>query len=260
MRAIISSTTTAIALSSILLASLSVAQAQGTVASAPASAVAIAPASTPDEGQSVEVKAVRDPAIMPYKTAYELITKVRAATKDHVQFLIRVTSIKTKAPVPDLDIYLDGASIHEKVEVSPTGFVTVPLNEAAFAEGAEFVSNKKKGSLQVEFFLQPNLPTEVFKYADIVESVAAAQSAMKEILPWYLRVFLPTVHGIGICYPNQDQSVLVKGGEEKNLVANSNETDMMRNKVYCARFPVKEAAKAQGNLVMPSSGWQAIFL
>ncbi len=239
-----------------------------TPASAPASSPVSSPASSSasssaiptEELQSVEVKAIRDPAIMPYKVAYELMSKVRAASKDKVQILIRITSAKSHAPVPNLNIYLDGKNTHQQLEISATGFINVPLDQAAYADGAEFVTNQKKGSMEVNILLLPKLPQDVFKYADISESIEAAQLAIKELVPWYLRLFMPSVSGIGICYAEQNQTVLVKGNEEQHLPANSDATDPLKNKVHCARFAAKDAAKEKGNLIMPATGWQAIYM
>ncbi|BBB64827.1 hypothetical protein UNDYM_0574 [Undibacterium sp. YM2] len=255
----------------LLMMSAHSSQAQ-TQASLPASTPASAPASTPasssasaaeaaaQELQSVEVKAVRDPAIMPYKMAYELMSKVRAASKDKVQIQIRITSAKTRAPVPNLSIYLDGKNTHQQLDISATGFVNVPLDQAAYADGAEFVTNQKKGSMEVHVLLLPKLPQDVFKYADISESIEAAQMAIKELVPWYFRLFMPSVNSIGICYAGQNQTVLVKGSEEQQLPANSDTTDPLKNKVHCARFAAKDVAKEKGNLIMPATGWQAIYM
>ncbi|MFZ6734990.1 hypothetical protein ACO0LG_23925 [Undibacterium sp. Ji42W] len=229
-------------------------------ASAPASTPASAAETATEELQSVEVKAVRDPAIMPYKVAYELMSKVRAASKDKVQIQIRITSAKTHAPVPNLSIYLEGKNTRQQLEISATGFVNVPLDQAAYADGAEFVTNQKKGSMEVNILLLPKLPQDVFKYADISESIEAAQMAIKELVPWYFRVFMPAVNSIGICYAGQNQTVLVKGNEEQQLPANSDATDPLKNKVHCARFAAKDVAKEKGNLIMPATGWQAIYM
>ncbi|MFZ6641678.1 hypothetical protein ACO0LL_18190 [Undibacterium sp. TC4M20W] len=235
-----------------------------TPASSPASSSASSSASAAEtaaeELQSVEVKAVRDPAIMPYKVAYELMSKVRAASKDKVQIQIRITSAKTHAPVPNLSIYLDGKNTRQQLDISATGFVNVPLDQAAYADGAEFVTNQKKGSMEVNILLLPKLPQDVFKYADISDSIEAAQMAIKELVPWYFRVFMPSVNSIGICYAGQNQTVLVKGNEEQQLPANSDATDPLKNKVHCARFAAKDVAKEKGNLIMPATGWQAIYM
>lgn len=255
----------------LLMMSAHSSQAQ-TQASAPANTSASSPASSSasssasaaeaaaEELQSVEVKAVRDPAIMPYKMAYELMSKVRAASKDKVQIQIRITSAKTHAPVPNLSIYLDGKNTHQQLDISATGFVNVPLDQAAYADGAEFVTNQKKGSMEVHVLLLPKLPQDVFKYADISESIEAAQMAIKELVPWYFRLFMPSVNSIGICYAGQNQTVLVKGSEEQQLPANSDATDPLKNKVHCARFAAKDVAKEKGNLIMPATGWQAIYM
>ncbi|MFZ6745322.1 hypothetical protein ACO0LC_19030 [Undibacterium sp. JH2W] len=261
MHAVVPSTVRYATVLACMLASLSLAtgpvQAQAQTA-VPASTTS-AHASATDEPQSVEVKAIRDPAIMPYKVAYDMISKVKAASKDKVEIVIRVTAAKTHAVIPNLAIYLDSKENRKKLEISAAGDVNVPLDAVAYAEGAEFVTNQKKGSMDVNIMLLPKLPPDVFKYADINDSLESARLAVKELVPWYLRLFMPTIHGVGICYPRQDQTVLVKGNEESQLPATSNETDMMKNKVYCAKFPTRDVVAAKDNLVMPAAGWQAIF-
>ncbi|MFZ3004204.1 MAG: hypothetical protein WA071_28100 [Undibacterium umbellatum] len=272
MRAVVTTPTRYAAMLAFMLASLVVinpSQAQGNAhtnavaassANSANSASSASAAEATDELPSVEVKAVRDPAILPYKTAYELISKVRAASKDKVEILIRVISNKTHAPIPNLDIYLDSKETRKKLDISPTGYITVPLDPVAYAEGAEFVTNQKKGSMEAHVLLVPKLPKDVFKYADISESIDAAQLAIKELVPWYLRLFMPSVNSIGICYADQNQTVLVKGNEEVQLPANSNATDPLKNKVHCAKFVAKDVANTKDNLIMPAAGWQAIFM
>ncbi|EFX60296.1 hypothetical protein DAPPUDRAFT_278187 [Daphnia pulex] len=109
--------------------------------------------------------------------------------------------------------------------------------------------------MEAHVLLVPKLPKDVFKYADISESIDAAQLAIKELVPWYLRLFMPSVNSIG-----QNQTVLVKGSEEQQLPANSDGTDPLKNKVHCAKFVAKDVANAKDNLIMPAAGWQAIFM
>lgn len=257
-----------------LLASLSLvsgqahAQSSASAASATAASASaasntasnIASAAATEEPQSVEVKAIRDPAIMPYKTAYELISKVRAASKDKVEIIIRITAAKTHAPIPNLAIYLDTKDSRKKLEISAAGDVTVPLDAVAYAEGAEFVTNQKKGSMEGHIMLLPKLPQDVFKYADVSDSIESARLAVKELVPWYLRLFMPSVNGVGICYREQNQTVLVKGNEEQHLAANNDTTDPMKNKIHCAKFAAGDVAKDKEKLIMPATGWQAIFM
>jgi len=228
-------------------------------ASAAASNIASAAASS-EEPQSVEVKAVRDPAIMPYKTAYELISKVKAASKDKVEIIIRITAAKTHAPIPNLAIYLDSKENRKKLEISAAGDVTVPMDAVAYAEGAEFVTNQKKGSMEAHIMLLPKLPQDVFKYADVSDSIESARLALKELVPWYLRLFIPSVNGVGICYREQNQTVLVKGNEEQHLAANNDATDPLKNKIHCAKFAASDVAKDKEKLILPATGWQAIFM
>lgn len=211
------------------------------------------------EMQTVQVKGVKDPAILPYKTAYELISKVRSASADHVQLLIRVISAKSHAPLQNLEIAIEGAKTHEKLTISADGYVSVPLNPDAYADGAEFVTNQKKSSLAVRFFLLPKLPADTLRYADIVDAIKAAQLARAEILPWYLRLVLPNIQSIGLCYPNNAQTVGIGSHGDSARAASAEDSGILENKVFCANFSAQEAGLAQETVLVPAAGWEAIF-
>lgn len=212
-----------------------------------------------EETQSVEVKAVKDPAIMPYKMAYETITKVRAASKDKVEMLFRATLKTGMQPVPDLNIYLDGPNTRRKIDISPTGFIHVPLDAAALADGADFVTNKKRGSFNVHMQFVPKLGGDTVRYSEITESIAAARAALAEVVPWYWRIFMPSVREIGICYPDKEHAVSVAGVEESSRPAITEDKDMLQNKIYCASFSAKETSLNKDSVITPAPGWSAIF-
>lgn len=229
----------------LMLASLGIARAQET---------------PPDElpVQTVQVSGVRDPAIMPYREYHELMLALRNATQDHVAFQIRVTSSKTKQPLEGLEIVLRGPNTDEKLAISPTGFVTVPLNQAAYDDHAEFISNKKKGAIRVELFLVPRLPAPI-RYADMQAAIKAANAARKELFPWYLRLLIPSVQGVGLCYPTREQAVAVHGAGEQLRQALVEDTDTMGAKVYCAAFSGNEARLDATSVIAPADGWSALF-
>lgn len=210
--------------------------------------------------QSVQITGVKDPAIMPYKTAYEIMNKVASASNGRVKLLIKVLSAKTHTPIPDLDVSLRGEKTFEKLNISPSGFLTVPLSQDFYDDSAEFLTNKKKGSLSVEFYLVPKLSAENFSYGDIVDGIAAARRALAEIIPWYVRLLMPSIKGIGICYPDSNQTVSVSKSEEAVRLATAEETnEATKATVYCANFSSAERSLAKDSVISPASGWEPIF-
>jgi hypothetical protein len=111
----------------------------------PAAATASQPAET--TAPAIEVKALRDPAIMPYKQAYEMLTGIQKATQDKVKVIIRVLASGTRQQIPDLQIRLESNENRWPVPVSDKGIIDVPVIAKAYTEGAEFVTNQKKAVL-----------------------------------------------------------------------------------------------------------------
>lgn len=210
--------------------------------------------------QNVQIVSVRDPAIMPYKAAYETLKKVADSSHGRVRFVIKVTSEKTHAPFTDLEITLQGDKTFEKLAISPEGYLTVPLSQAAYDDHADFLTNKKKGTLRVEFFLVPALAGESFSYADVSSSIESARAALAQILPWYVRLVMPSVKQIGICYPDKTQVVSISGSAEAVRAATAEETDPVTEaKVYCAKFSSSERGLGQESMIAPAGGWVSVY-
>lgn len=217
-------------------------------------------AETPAEGeiQTVQVTGVRDPEMMPYKDAYETLTRLNAVGQGRIEFVIRVMSKKTKQPVTGLELALRGENTFERVPVLPGGVVDVPLSEKAYADNAEFVSNQKKGTILAQMGLNPKLPPENIKYADILESLEAARRAVKVVVPWYLRLFISNPDAIGLCYPDNRQVVQITGKGESTRAANVERGH--EGKLYCARFARGEKELDKESTIVAPAGWQAKFM
>ena len=213
-----------------------------------------------EEVQNVQIKGVKDPAILPYKKAYDVMSKIRNAGSDHVQIIFRVTSHESHQPIKDLSIYIQGSKTYETLDISPSGYFSIPMDKEAYDDNADFISNAKKGSLEVGMFLVPNLPKDKINYADIVAVVKDAKLARAEIVPWYWRIVMPTINGIGLCYPDDRQTVLIQGarGELRRPATNSDKS--LDGDVFCANFTARERELALEDVVAPPAGWQPVFL
>ncbi len=211
--------------------------------------------------QVVRVTALRDPAILPYKKAYEFMSQVAGVSHNRVHLAIRVFSAKDRLPIPDLDITLRGEHTFTKIAIGPTGLLSVPLDEAIYADNADFVTNKKKGELVADITLVPTLPAEAMTYGDIVDSIESARRARAEILPWYLRMVLPNIKKVGLCYPDSLRVVSISKSEEASRSALSEEKDRASaGTVFCALFSPDESGIARDSLIAAPAGWEPIFL
>lgn len=209
--------------------------------------------------QGVEVKGVKDPALMPYRKAYDLVTGVEQAGGRLVQLLIRVTSTESHRPLPDLALSVVGDDTDTRVPVSAAGFVDVPLDKALYAADADIVANKPKKALRVDVDVVPRLRAGEIRFADIIEATSAGQAAIARIAPWYVRLAMPSLHGVSLCYSDAGQAVALGGGEQATRMATEISTDPHDVQVFCARFSLKEAAASPRTLLQPPAGWQALY-
>jgi hypothetical protein len=213
-----------------------------------------------DDVQSVQIKGVRDPAMLPYKKAYDYVAKIRDASGDRVRMVFRITSRESHAPIENLSISIQGSKTYETLDISPSGYFSIPTDSDAYEDNADFISNAKKGSLVLNAYMVPNLPKNGLKYADIVETVKGARRARAELLPWYLRMIAPTIGGIGLCYSDSAQTVAVQGANGEIRRTATNGDKRFDADVYCANFSAKETELVLQDIVAPPAGWQPIFL
>ena len=225
-------------------------------------ALSHAQSAAPEEVPAVQITGVRDPAMMPYKEAYQFLSRIGKVSGDRIESVIRVLSAKTKKPVPGLELHLRGDQTFEKIPVSAQGVVSVPLNERALADHAEFVTNQKKGTLQADLRLLPRLPSENPTYGDVLASLDAGRRAVKELIPWYLRLFVGSLKTVAICYPDNTRQVQVRGlsGAIAVRPASKAHWDTVQDQqVFCADFAAGERDIASDSVITAPPGWLALF-
>jgi hypothetical protein len=209
---------------------------------------------------TVVVTGIRDPALLPYRRGYEFTTKIRAASGGHVRLKLRALSKKSREPIPDLHVHIIGSRDYGEIAISQAGYFEVPLIDAALHDNADFVTNQKKGSMRIDATLNPVLPAGDLRYSDIQQSIAGARHAIAAILPWYLRMWLPTVKGVGICYRQPGATVDVETADGTvERAADKKETDEEGVKLLCARFSASEWSLQADSKLMPDPGYEAIF-
>jgi hypothetical protein len=209
--------------------------------------------------QTVVLRGVRDPAIAPYKDVYGMLAGLRKVTDGKVELVIRILSKASGQPVPGLEITLQGDRISEPLTLSPEGFLSVPVSESYVADNAVFLTNQKKGSLNVEMHLVPVLPKTNLTYGDINASIATGRRALAEILPWYIRLFVGKLNQIKLCYPDSKQEITIANGASPRLADREDKNSLDKRPVYCAAFSEKETATAKDTAILAPPGWVALY-
>ncbi|MES3022018.1 MAG: hypothetical protein V4857_10590 [Pseudomonadota bacterium] len=210
--------------------------------------------------QVVKVTGVRDPAMMPYEKAFDMLTKIAKVGDGKMTLAIRVVSAQTMRPIPDLEISLQGESSFEKLTLAPEGFLSIPLRQELLADKAVFMTNKKKGAVRAEYFFVPKLPREQLRYGDIAASIIAAKRAHAEFVPWYVRLLVPAIQEVRICYPDAKQAITITNGTAVTRLAQTQQESMLtKETVYCAAFDGAETAAAKESVVTLPPGWTPLF-
>ncbi|GAA5174537.1 hypothetical protein GCM10025771_04490 [Niveibacterium umoris] len=204
-----------------------------------------APADAPLVSDKIVVKGVRDPAIMPYADAYKFFTQVDKVPHDKVRMRMQIKSADKSVKASDIRIRLVGDETDIPVPLGEEGDIDVPRSEAALADKAEFVTNQKKGSLQVHLTLSPEFPNaERIAYADALISRDQAIHLMKEIVPWYFRLLIAEPNAIRACFERE-------GAHATLITTAGEETLPIKSKRQCAVLKL-DAGKRES--------WQALAL
>lgn len=210
--------------------------------------------------QIVEIKpTTKNPAMMPYRKAYDLLSKADEAGGHRLHAVFRVTSPQSHQALPDLRVAIEGERTHKQVSVTDAGVVVVPFDQAAYAEDADLVANKPKERLDVGFLLVPEFSAGEIHFVDLAEAVSAAHSAIGKIVPWYMRLVRPSIKGVGLCYRDEGHSVSITAVPEQKRPARQPDVDLAGDKVFCARFSAEEALANRRVVLVPPDGWEAIF-
>ncbi|MCX9155397.1 hypothetical protein OPU71_04595 [Niveibacterium sp. 24ML] len=166
---------------------------------------------TDSAAQTVVVKGVRDPAMMPYRDAYEFANRIERVPHDKVRVKLQLRPRDKATRQADLRLRLAGENVEIAVPLSEDGEFAVPRSPEALADQAEFVTNQKRGNVSLAITLQPTLPiAPQIAYADALEAATQARALIKEIVPWYYRLLVADPNALRICFERADaQATLV---------------------------------------------------
>jgi hypothetical protein len=210
----------------------------------------------------VEVKHVKDPGLMPYRDAYDILNRVQKASGGRVELRMRVLSRRQHAPVPGLEVRLFGTRDFGMVKIDSDGTIDFPMNEEAVQDEADLVSNQKKGELEIQANVLPRLNTGVpVTYGEMQATIAAGKKVRSEIVPWIWRLMTPTVGEVALCFTSKGQAVsIASAGKEFTRSADFEMEGKDGAKLYCARFGPSEKAIAADAMIASPGAWESRFV
>jgi hypothetical protein len=147
---------------------------------------------SPQQVEQIQVSALRDPGMMPYKDAYAYLQKLNATPHDKIAVRMRIVSNDDKIPLQDIKIRLQGDKTNRPIPIAEGGLIEIPLEKALLDDNADFISNQKKGVLGVHVNIEVLLPSSgTIRYRYLSEALEQARDMVKGIVPWYVRWFVP---------------------------------------------------------------------
>lgn len=183
--------------------------------------------------QTVEVSAQRNRLSIPYRRAYEILKKTKDASDGQVEVYfqaIEKAGVKRKRA----RIWLEGLDQQQFLPLDSEGRFNVPLFEDHQVDSFELYTNAPSGNLTVKLLLRPVMTPDSISIEQAKALTALARRVRSELIPWYARLFVPTVYGVGICYPSHEDAKFGAGTNFKSaavpIVSELNDLDQ---RVYC---------------------------
>jgi hypothetical protein len=151
----------------------------------------------------VEVHMPREPAMMPYKDAYEMLHKFSESGKyNRLDLKVLVKSRNKTVKPEDIRLRLVGDTLDIPIDIAADGRVRVPLMPEALLDNAEIISNQPRKSLSAGIEFVCRLPAgERFSYRELMQMLPQADQAIREFVPWYIRWLVPAMSAVEFRFP-----------------------------------------------------------
>ena len=186
--------------------------------------------------QQVVVAGERSQILYPYKRAYDAAKIIKEFGKGDVVLMfgffpkregLRLDNIK-------LEIEYDGGV--EQVPVDQFGQFTLSPNDNAANGNGQFVINKRREDFGVNVDIAPSLDVASLTLGHMKMSVQHARDARKALMPWYARIFVPTVTGIRVCNDKKNIPVEIVDSDQKriSIAFNDKAKTPPKGKPFCA--------------------------
>lgn len=170
--------------------------------------------------QTVEIKQIKDPDMMPYSKVYEYMKEFETV-KPHDKIYLRfVVAPKGDAKISDLKLTVEEGVNNLPVEIEPDGTVHFPKSEVAYAAKSSIYTNQKAGRYKINYGPGIVVPEETsFRYRDLMDGVKQSSAMMKKF--WFF--LFPSFIGASLRYPEAKEQYLVihshKGDQKVDIEA-----------------------------------------
>lgn len=189
--------------------------------------------------QTVQIRGIRDPALLPYADVVMLRRVFAGASGGGaIRAGIKVSSKQEGGQVENLHVSL--AADGKRIEVPlKSGFV--PLAELPTTDdaAAEFLTNQRKGALQIEILLIAELrDPRRFALGELAQALDQGNGIRRRLLPWYVRAVVPAFQRADVCFaaPGGEASI-VQGGLHRVISASASD---------CLTLPLDNVAGETG--------------
>ena len=145
--------------------------------------------------ESVQVVSVRDPeafSVAKSMANIKLFESIPATDRSDIRLSFHVFA-KNGGQMPEgARMSLATSEMDRALELLPHGELIVPMLSVEEAKGAEFVSNLRKGSLRVTYFIQPKMKTPMtigYLRGSLVQARSAYKKLYGPLLGWTVPAF-----------------------------------------------------------------------
>ena len=155
--------------------------------------------------QTVEVVAQRNRLSMPYRGAYDVLKKTRDASEGQVEVYFQaVENIGPKRK--KARIWMEGRDAQQFLTIDSDGRFYIPILNESEVDSHELFTNAPSGALSIKLLLRPAMTPENISIEKAKALTTLARRVRSELIPWYARLFVPTVYGVGICYASREDA------------------------------------------------------
>lgn len=178
--------------------------------------------------QIVQITGTRDPALLPYADVV-MLRRVfaEASGADAIRAGIKVSSKHDGKRVENLQVKFSADGKQTELPLK-SGFVLLSELPTTDDAQAEFLTNKRKGSLQIEILLTVELKdSQHFTFGELVRAIEQGNKIRSALFPWYLRLAVPRFQRADVCFAASGGSASIIQGELRQELSASIANDCL---------------------------------
>lgn len=159
--------------------------------------------------EGVTVIGLKSPLAVPYERAYNATRNAVAASGGLAELVFR---LRDKAPSASNRLALTVEYGDRVIPIdldTQGGFVLRPDAEA-IAEKAVLVVNRRRQEVGLSVEIRPLTVAGPLSVSDLDRLIVAGRAARASLVPWYARVFTPTINELRICSTQTSASFSVR--------------------------------------------------